>query len=125
MPSKRSVSMDPAGRCPVTCAARILVHCAERPHPAPTLASAPLSAGSREERIDMDRGVLAALLVSVSAFGGCSGERPSAWQGYVEGEYVHVASPYGGRLERLLVQRGETIEARTPLFRLESEEEAA
>jgi HlyD family secretion protein len=72
----------------------------------------------------MHRGVLA-LLVSAAAFGGCSGEKSSAWQGYVEGEYVHVASPYGGRLDRLLVQRGQTIEAKAPLFRLESEEEAA
>ena len=55
----------------------------------------------------------------------CSGEKPSSYQGYVEGEYVYVASPVGGRLERLLVQRGQTIEAKTPLFELESDEETA
>jgi HlyD family secretion protein len=56
---------------------------------------------------------------------GCSGEKSSAFQGYVEGEYVHVASPVGGRLQRLLVQRGQTIEAEAPLFELEAEQETA
>ena len=64
-------------------------------------------------------------LVALGILGGCSGETPSTYQGYVEGEYVHVASPVGGRLERLLVQRGQTIEAKAPLFQLESEEETA
>jgi HlyD family secretion protein len=56
---------------------------------------------------------------------GCPGEKPFSYQGYVEGEYVHVASPVGGRLERLLVRRGQTIEAKAPLFELESDEETA
>ena len=56
---------------------------------------------------------------------GCSAETPNTYQGYVEGEYVHVASAVGGRLERLLVQRGQTVEAKAPLFQLESEEETA
>ena len=43
----------------------------------------------------------------------------------MEGEYVHVASAVGGWLERLLVQRGQTIEAKTPLFNLEAEQETA
>jgi len=64
-------------------------------------------------------------LVALGILGGCSGETPSTYQGYVEGEYVHVASPVGGRLERLLVQRGQTIEAKAPLFQLEAEEETA
>src|SRR5262245_15101658 len=55
----------------------------------------------------------------------CSGDKPSTYQGYVEGEYVHVASPVGGRLERLLVQRGQTIEAKAPLFQLEDDQETA
>ena len=56
---------------------------------------------------------------------GCSGEKSPAYQGYVEGEYVHVAPAVAGRLERLLVARGQTIEAKAPLFELESEEETA
>jgi HlyD family secretion protein len=68
----------------------------------------------------------AAALVFVAALlAGCSGEKSSAYQGYVEGEYVYVASPFAGRLQSLLVQRGQTIEAKAPLYELESEEETA
>jgi len=56
---------------------------------------------------------------------GCSGDPAPAYQGYVEGEYVYVASPVGGRLERLLVQRGQTVEAKAPLFQLEDDQETA
>jgi HlyD family secretion protein len=66
-----------------------------------------------------------ALLTAAALLGGCSGDRPPTYQGYVEGEYVYVASPVGGRLERLLVQRGQTIEAGAPLFKLEADEEIA
>jgi HlyD family secretion protein len=59
------------------------------------------------------------------ALGGCSSDKPTAYQGYVEGEYVHVASPFGGRLERLHVQRGQTIGAKAALFKLEADEETA
>jgi HlyD family secretion protein len=63
--------------------------------------------------------VIAALLAA------CSGERSSGYQGYVEGEYVHVASPVAGRLDKLYVQRGQTVEAKAPLFALEAEQEVA
>jgi HlyD family secretion protein len=66
-----------------------------------------------------------ALSIVSAALGACSGDQASTYQGYVEGEYVHVASAVAGRLERLLVQRGQTIEAKTPLFNLEAEQEAA
>ena len=75
----------------------------------------PLTAG----RSAIIAAVLAALLVA------CSGERSSGYQGYVEGEYVHVASPVAGRLDKLLVQRGQTVEAKAPLFELEAEQEIA
>jgi HlyD family secretion protein len=55
----------------------------------------------------------------------CSGEKSSAYQGYVEGEYVNVASPVAGRLDKLLVLRGQMVEAKAPLFRLEAEQELA
>ena len=55
----------------------------------------------------------------------CSGDRPATYQGYVEGEYVHVASPVGGRLEKLFVQRGQTVDAKAPLFQLEDDQETA
>ena len=57
-----------------------------------------------------------ALLALACLVPACSGEKTSAYQGYVEGEYVHVASPVAGRLERLLVQRGQVIAAKAPLF---------
>ncbi|MBR7560215.1 biotin/lipoyl-binding protein, partial [Mycobacterium tuberculosis] len=46
-------------------------------------------------------------------------------QGYVEGEFVYVASPVGGRLDHLGVQRGQTVNAGAPLFVLESVDETA
>jgi len=67
----------------------------------------------------MPRAALA-LLIAALAVGGCSGDKPSGYQGWVEGEYVHVASPIGGRLERLFVQRGQSVEAKAALFKLES-----
>ncbi|HET7401337.1 MAG TPA: HlyD family efflux transporter periplasmic adaptor subunit, partial [Usitatibacter sp.] len=54
-----------------------------------------------------------------------SHDKPAAYQGYVEGEYVHVASPIGGRLDRLLVERGQVVDANAPLFELESGQEQA
>ena len=65
------------------------------------------------------------LLIVAGILAACSGDKPTTYQGYVEGEYVHVASPVGGRLERLLVQRGQTVEAKAPLFELEADQEAA
>jgi HlyD family secretion protein len=47
------------------------------------------------------------------------------WQGYFEGEFVHVAVPLAGRLEQLSVTRGSRIEAGAPLFRLEQAAEQA
>ena len=66
-----------------------------------------------------------ALAIASLTLAACSADKPSTYQGYVEGEYVHIAASVGGRLERLLVQRGQTIEARAPLFRLEAEQETA
>ncbi len=66
-----------------------------------------------------------ALLIAALLVGGCSRDDAKGYQGWVEGEYVHLASPVGGRLERLLVERGQTVAARTPLFRLDADEETA
>src|SRR5580765_8880404 len=65
------------------------------------------------------------LLIVAGILAACSGDKPTTYQGYVEGEYVHVASPVGGRLERLLVQRGQTVEAKARLFELEADQETA
>ena len=46
-------------------------------------------------------------------------------QGYVEGEFVYVASPMPGALLELNVRRGEHVEAGAPLFALDDAEERA
>jgi HlyD family secretion protein len=43
----------------------------------------------------------------------------------VEGEYVQVAAPRGGQLDRLLIARGALVAAGAPLFALDAREEAA
>ena len=56
---------------------------------------------------------------------GCGEPANGAWQGYIEGEYVLLASPYAGQLEKLYVRRGDAIEAGKPVFALEQEAERA
>ncbi|WP_028079269.1 HlyD family secretion protein [Solimonas soli] len=63
--------------------------------------------------------VVAAMLLSAC------GRAPPAYQGYVEGEFVYVASSQAGRLEALAVRRGDSVQAGAPLFRLEATLEAA
>jgi len=75
----------------------------------------------------MSRASLLLSLVSALAvlLNGCSKHESNTFQGYVEGEFVYVASPVAGRLDRLTVMRGQTIAAKTPLFALEAVDEAA
>ena len=56
---------------------------------------------------------------------GCGEPKIAAYQGYVEGEYMLVASPYAGSLQSLNVARGQTIESGTALFTLEQGNESA
>lgn len=56
---------------------------------------------------------------------GCTRQAATGWQGYIEGEFVHVASPLGGRVETLAVVRGAHVEAGAPLFELEHAAELA
>jgi len=56
---------------------------------------------------------------------GCSKPANDAWQGYMEGEFVLLASPYAGQLQKLSVKRGERIDAGKPVFVLEQENERA
>ena len=55
----------------------------------------------------------------------CSNPAPPGYQGYVEGEFVNVASPIAGRLDELSVKRGDTIVANARLYALEAVSEAA
>ena len=65
-----------------------------------------------------------AVAVTLLLLSGCTGSTPPTLQGYVEGEFISMASSEGGRLERLLVTKGERIPAGAPLFTLESRNEA-
>ena len=49
----------------------------------------------------------------------CSRLETNRVQGYVEGEFVYVASPYAGALGSLYVKRGAQVKAGDPLFALE------
>lgn len=53
----------------------------------------------------------------------CSRRAPAGFQGYIEGEFVHVAAPLAGQLEKLSVARGTRVEAGAPLFALEQSAE--
>src|SRR5258706_470495 len=67
--------------------------------------------------------LLAGLVVLILA--GCNAANDGVFPGYAEGEYVRIASPYGGSLASLNVRRGDTIAAGAPLFALEQENERA
>lgn len=64
------------------------------------------------------------VLLALSA-AACDKARENAWQGYIEGEYALLASPYAGQLQKLYVRRGESVEAGKPVFALEQEAERA
>ena len=64
--------------------------------------------------------VAAALLLS-----SCQRQASAGWQGYLEGEFVYVASPLPGRVEKLAVHRGERVARGAPLFMLERASELA
>lgn len=67
-----------------------------------------------------------AILLGLGAATGCNRKQGDGrWQGYFEGEFVHVASPLAGRLEKLSVTRGTRIDAGAPLFRLDAVAEQA
>ena len=55
---------------------------------------------------------------------GCSPNPSNVFQGYIEGEYVYVASPLGGALTNLAVARGDSVTNGQLLFALERGSEA-
>ena len=62
------------------------------------------------------------LLLALAA---CSSQPDNRFQGYVEGEYVQVASPLGGTLNTLSVTRGQQVAEGDPLFVLDQTFEQA
>lgn len=65
------------------------------------------------------------IAMSVLSMAACKEKPAQIWQGYVEGEYVRVASPEAGTLQALNAERGQTVAPGAPLFVLESGSEAA
>jgi HlyD family secretion protein len=68
---------------------------------------------------------LGAFMLAAALLAGCSGNSAHEFQGYVEGEYVYVASPLGGALTNLAVARGDAVKSGQLLFTLERESEAS
>lgn len=64
-------------------------------------------------------------LLAACALSACESKQPAAFQGYVEGEYVLVASPDAGSLQSLNVARGQTVASGAALFTLERGNETA
>lgn len=56
---------------------------------------------------------------------GCAPKGTGGFQGYIEGEYVYIASPFGGALTNLAVARGDSVKTGQLLFELDREPEAA
>ncbi|MGH8221644.1 MAG: biotin/lipoyl-binding protein, partial [Woeseiaceae bacterium] len=65
------------------------------------------------------------LIAAALLLAGCEQATDAYWQGYIEGEYVLLASPAAGQLQQLHVRRGDTVEQGKPLFALENESERA
>jgi HlyD family secretion protein len=55
----------------------------------------------------------------------CEKKQQDYFQGYVEGEYLHISSPIGGRLEKLSVARGMAVTRNQQLFILDQTLETA
>lgn len=64
-------------------------------------------------------------VIALAILIGCDKAPSDLVQGYVEGEYVYVASPYGGALATLSVRRGTQVAAGDALFTLEHISERA
>ena len=72
-----------------------------------------------------DRFVFSALLLALVLLAGCESKGSSAYQGYIEGEFVYVAGKIAGRLDALDVARGDVVEAGRTLYVLEHAYETA
>jgi HlyD family secretion protein len=62
---------------------------------------------------------------TVALLAGCGKNTSGGFQGYIEGEYIYIASPLGGALTNLAVARGDSVKAGQRLFELERQSEAA
>ena len=68
---------------------------------------------------------VARALALAALLAGCSDGAQAPLTGYAEGEFVYVASPYAGTLDKLAVARGQQVAAGDPLFVLDHRAEQA
>jgi HlyD family secretion protein len=68
---------------------------------------------------------LGGLSLAAVFLAGCSRNSDHEFQGYIEGEYVYVASPLGGTLTNLAIARGDEVKSGQLLFTIERESEAS
>lgn len=71
------------------------------------------------------RARLALLACAALIVTGCAPKKSPGYQGYLEGEFVYVAAPLAGQLEKLAVTKGTRTAAGAPLFTLEHANELA
>jgi HlyD family secretion protein len=80
----------------------------------------PETAGKTRHRRGLPAGRLSlSLALAALSIAGCSRSGHGDWQGYLEGDFVYVASPLAGRLETLAVEKGSRVQKGAPLFALE------
>jgi HlyD family secretion protein len=89
-----------------------------------TFGTRSLHKSARSGVLSVARNVGAAFILLAGVIG-CSRPDTDRVQGYVEGEFVYMASPLAGTLETLYVQRGAQAGAGDQLFALESAPENA
>ncbi|SDF97988.1 HlyD family secretion protein [Paraburkholderia phenazinium] len=70
-------------------------------------------------------GASVAVLLTATLLAACTHHDDNTYQGYVEGEFVYLASSQSGTLTQLSVTRGQTVEPSAPVFTLESVDETA
>jgi HlyD family secretion protein len=63
--------------------------------------------------------------LALLALAGCAKHVSPSYQGYLEGDFVYVAAPLGGQLQKLAVQKGARVATGAPLFTLEQSAELA
>lgn len=63
------------------------------------------------------------ILFIIASFFSCNNGPKNTYQGYIEGEYLYVSSPAGGKVIGRYVHRGDRVEKDTLLFELDPEPE--
>ncbi len=72
-----------------------------------------------------DRRIVLLALGAILLLPSCDKADPGVFQGYIEGEYVDLASPYAGQLKKLYVRRGDPVRAGQAVFELDRDSERA